>query len=60
MALMTDDPAHGVVRATNAVRDRIFRGARELGTDVWERRTVHILLAGGCVTCRWLMLSSDG
>lgn len=46
---MLDDPAQGVVRATNAVRDRRFRASRELASDVWERRTIHILLAAGWV-----------
>lgn len=44
---MLDDPAQGIVRATNAVRDRRFRASRELASDVWERRTIHILLAAG-------------
>lgn len=49
LALMQDDPTQGIVRATNGVRERVFRGAKELGTDVWERRTIHILLCGGYV-----------
>ena len=56
VTLILDDLAQGVVRATNAVRDRRFRASRELASDVWERRTIHILLAAGCASMMMMIM----
>lgn len=44
LALVTEE---AVFRATNSVRDRVFRNSAEVADDIMQRKTIPVLLASG-------------